>query len=419
MIPSKLLRKTLLGDIIIFLILTVSISGFLSWNLYREFTQEYENRGFVISSSIAESSLETFLNRDASTIQATVDQFLDEDGGVHYVFVVDEHGEIIAHTFVPSVPEELVRLKDELMAQKQSVIEEGYIINHLNIPEMGDFMDISSPILAGVAGRVHVGMSKSVINAKIMSAIAKELLIIFVIFLGSIIFDYFRVRRVSLPLRQLTESTAAVAAGDLDRRVEVRSDDELGLLATSFNQMVANLKAARDAVNEQQRLLEARSADLERTLNELRESVSAREQLSAMVRELSSPVVPILDDILVMPLIGIIDTERADLLIDSLLKGIERYRARVVIIDMTGVPLVDTYVARVLLQVAGAAQLLGTETVLVGLRPELAETIVALGLDLSRITTRADLRSGVSYALQLSRNGGTASTRSSAEESAI
>jgi rsbT co-antagonist protein RsbR len=115
---------------------------------------------------------------------------------------------------------------------------------------------------------------------------------------------------------------------------------------------------------------------------------------------LSSPVVPLLEGILVMPLVGVIDTERAALLLSTLLTATERHRASMVIVDVTGVPIVDTQVARVLLEAASAIRLLGAQTVLVGLRPELAQTIVGLGLDLTSLVTRADLQSAVSYALQ-------------------
>ncbi|NJO82598.1 MAG: STAS domain-containing protein [Blastochloris sp.] len=166
-----------------------------------------------------------------------------------------------------------------------------------------------------------------------------------------------------------------------------------------------------------QRLLTQRTNELERTLDELHDSIqmrdqirldlaeaiNTREQLRATLRTLASPVVPVLDGILVMPLIGPVDGERAALLSDSLLVAIERQRARVVIIDVTGVPIVDTQVARVLLQIAESARMLGAQPLLVGMRPELAQTIVGLGLDLSGLITRADLQSGVMYALQYRR----------------
>jgi rsbT co-antagonist protein RsbR len=101
-----------------------------------------------------------------------------------------------------------------------------------------------------------------------------------------------------------------------------------------------------------------------------------------------------------MPLIGAIDAERASILIEALLRGIEQYHASVIILDVTGVPVVDTHVARTLLDAAAAVRLLGAQAVLVGLRPELAQTIVSLGLSLSGLVTRANLQSGVTYAIQ-------------------
>jgi anti-anti-sigma factor len=178
----------------------------------------------------------------------------------------------------------------------------------------------------------------------------------------------------------------------------------VGALAGAFGQMVNDLGTTREIVAEQQRTLETRvserTADLERTLADLRESTTVREQLRATVRELASPVVPVLDGILVMPLVGVIDSERAGQLTSTLLRAVEQHRASMVILDVTGVPIIDTQVARTLLTAARAVKLLGTQTMLVGLRPELAQTIVGLGLDLGGLITEADLQSGVSYAMR-------------------
>jgi anti-anti-sigma regulatory factor/HAMP domain-containing protein len=210
------------------------------------------------------------------------------------------------------------------------------------------------------------------------------------------------------PIQTLTRAVEAFGRGDLSAPVEVQRRGELGVLARTFRHMADDLRESRAAIEEQNHALERRVADrtveLERALAELRESASAREQLSAAVREISSPVVPVLKGILVMPLVGAIDSDRARLLVRSLLQAIEQHRADVVIMDVTGVPIVDTQVARALLEAARAAQLLGARPVLVGLRPELAQTIVGLGLNLSGLVTRADLQSGVGYAIELRRN---------------
>ena len=210
--------------------------------------------------------------------------------------------------------------------------------------------------------------------------------------------------RLADPIAALTRVAARITSGDLGQRAEIRQRNEIGVLAAGFNNMTARLQ--QNVQGLEQRVAE-RTADLqqvldtqEETLNELREAISARQTLEKTIQELSSPVLPVLDGVLVMPLIGVIDSERAALLVTALLSAIEHHRARIVLMDVTGVPLVDTQVARVLLQAADAARLLGAEPILVGIRPELAQTIVGLGLDLSSLTTQADLQSGIRYALQ-------------------
>jgi anti-anti-sigma factor len=206
------------------------------------------------------------------------------------------------------------------------------------------------------------------------------------------------------PITRLARAAQTVTDRQLDQTIAITNTDEIGSLQQAFNQMVASLRHAGAAVAEQQILLEARvgerTADLTQALDELRETSSARDLLSAAIQELSSPVLPVLEGILVMPLIGLIDNERAGRLLRELLAAIERHRARSIILDVTGVPLIDTQVARVLLHAADAARLIGTQTIMVGIRPELAQTIVQLGVNLSDIVTRADLQSGVIYAIQ-------------------
>ncbi len=117
--------------------------------------------------------------------------------------------------------------------------------------------------------------------------------------------------------------------------------------------------------------------------------------------EVSSPIVPVYEGILVLPLIGSIDSMRAGQIMESLLESINSYSADVVILDITGVPVIDTGVANYLLQAARAARLLGSTVVLVGIGAEIAQTIVQLGIDLTGIITRANLQSGIEYALDL------------------
>ncbi|WP_161569310.1 PAS-domain containing protein [Candidatus Oscillochloris fontis] len=121
---------------------------------------------------------------------------------------------------------------------------------------------------------------------------------------------------------------------------------------------------------------------------------------SSLLAELSTPLLRISERVVVMPLIGSLDSSRASLVVDSLLQTIEDQRVEVAILDITGVPVVDTQIANVLIQCARAVKLLGAATVLTGIRPDVAQTMVALGIDLEGIVTRADLMGGIAYALR-------------------
>jgi rsbT co-antagonist protein RsbR len=120
----------------------------------------------------------------------------------------------------------------------------------------------------------------------------------------------------------------------------------------------------------------------------------------AALRELSTPLMPITDNILVMPLVGALDSARAQQVMEALLEGIATHQAELAIIDITGVQVVDTQVANALIQTARAVQLLGAHMVLTGISTAMAQTLIQLGADLSAVTTRGTLQSGFAYAMQ-------------------
>jgi rsbT co-antagonist protein RsbR len=122
---------------------------------------------------------------------------------------------------------------------------------------------------------------------------------------------------------------------------------------------------------------------------------------AAMLAELSTPLIPIDSQVMVMPLIGTLDSRRAQQIIDALLTGISESHARVAIIDITGVPIVDTQVANALIRAAQSVKLLGAQVVLTGIRPEVAQTLVGLGADLGGLVTRSSLQTGIAYAMSL------------------
>src|SRR6058998_578007 len=125
-----------------------------------------------------------------------------------------------------------------------------------------------------------------------------------------------------------------------------------------------------------------------------------REQQEA-IRELSTPVLPVRERLLILPSLGIIDAQRARQLTEQLLRGIRVNRAKVVVIDITGVPAMDASVANHLVQTVEASRLLGATVIVTGLSPELAQTLVNIGVDLSKMDTVGDLQGGIEEAERL------------------
>jgi rsbT co-antagonist protein RsbR len=143
-----------------------------------------------------------------------------------------------------------------------------------------------------------------------------------------------------------------------------------------------------------------KQAEISSRESELVEKLTIIEAQNTLLDQLSVPVIQVWDNILLLPLIGVMDSRRAGQVMESLLEAIARHSAQVVLLDITGVPVVDTSVASHLVRSVQAAQLLGCESLLVGISPEIAQTLVGLGVDFSRITTRATLQSGLEYALR-------------------
>jgi rsbT co-antagonist protein RsbR len=129
-----------------------------------------------------------------------------------------------------------------------------------------------------------------------------------------------------------------------------------------------------------------------------REQVIARQQRELM--ELSTPVVELWDGILALPLIGTLDSGRTQVVMESLLEKIVETGAAIAIIDITGVPTVDTLVAQHLMKTVAAARLMGADCIISGIRPQIAQTIVHLGVDLSAVTTKASLADAFRIALK-------------------
>jgi rsbT co-antagonist protein RsbR len=162
---------------------------------------------------------------------------------------------------------------------------------------------------------------------------------------------------------------------DFEARMVLSNDDVLVLSRDVTKQK----RAERERQAMQERIIEAQQATL---------------------RELSTPLMPIADGVVVMPLIGTIDTLRAQQIMEALLEGISDHYARFAILDITGVKVVDTQVAAALIRSAQAARMLGARMVLTGISPEIAQTLVHIGADMREMITKPTLQQGIAHVLE-------------------
>ncbi|WP_437968836.1 PAS domain-containing protein [Sorangium sp. So ce260] len=158
------------------------------------------------------------------------------------------------------------------------------------------------------------------------------------------------------------------------------------------------------------------SVDITRVKAAEREREAARDELLAAqqdtIRELVTPLLPIAEGVLVMPLIGFFDSARASRIIEALLQGVERHSARIAIIDITGVKAVDAQVAEMLVQAARAAGLLGAQVVLTGIQPAIARALIELDVDLRGLVTEGTLQGGIAHAYPVGQaRGGQGTSR--------
>ena len=224
----------LTGAIVVSTAVLLSIQ-FIS-SLRESFHAEFKSKGTAILESLTSSVQDTLLSRDASTIQGFIDQYREIEG-VAFVFVVDENNEVLAHTFVPSIPSKYENLKD--------LVEEGVEIQtRLTNLQGKRILEIEGPILAGLLGRAFVGMNLDIIENNIVNPLIQRtffftsLLVLFSI--GGVVILLGRAFR---PIEQLTKIAKAISSEKkFDQRIKETTNDEIGELTKAFNTMILDLK---------------------------------------------------------------------------------------------------------------------------------------------------------------------------------
>ena len=222
---QKLFQRTRFGIFAVFGMIVLSTSALCLWTVDTQLSAEYEINSRNIAKTVADSSVDILLNRDMATLQSLVDQF-NEIQGIGYIYITSESGEHLAHTFVPGIPEEILQSDH----RNTEPIER-------ELPGLGNFVEVGSPILAGVAGSVHVGMDKDVVSLKIQRAFGQQ------VYLASI----WLVNLAAKPLGELLAYAVDLARDQDEKALSDRDilarDDEAGELARLFLHVARNGQA--------------------------------------------------------------------------------------------------------------------------------------------------------------------------------
>ncbi len=221
---QRLFQGTLFGIFFPFGLIGVSTSILCIYTVDIHLSKEYESNSKGIAKTIADASVDIILNRDLSALQSLIDQFV-EIQGISYIYITSESSEFLAHTFVPRIPEE-IRNSDSFST---AAIERS-------LPGMGDFVEVSNPILTGVAGSVHIGMDMGLIVLKIQRAIGQQVYLISIIFVVGVFAAIWFVNLAAKPIERLLAYAVGLARDDgaaTDDRLLARND-EIGERARLF-----------------------------------------------------------------------------------------------------------------------------------------------------------------------------------------
>jgi len=196
---------------------------------------------------------------------------------------------------------------------------------------------------------------------------------------NSVIQDAFTPARLELLMLLSSQAAIAIENARLYAHVQLRTEELRKTEERLKLELIERERAENDRVTLQEEIIRVQ-----------------KERLA----ELSTPLIPITDRIMVMPLIGMMDQQRAHQVLETALQGVQSNRAEVVIIDITCVRIVDTDVASTLISTGAALRLLGSQVIITGIRPEVAQTLVGLHVDFGAIVTKGSLQGGIAYALR-------------------
>ncbi len=203
----------------------------------------------------------------------------------------------------------------------------------------------------------------------------------------------YNIEKIADRINRIEDVLSSVAAGDMEARIDSQTEDDLSGIEAAIDLLIDDLT---DELKQRERM----QKEVEDKLSKIQEQQKTILQQQADLMELSSPVSKVWDNVLILPVIGTLDSQRTQIMMENLLVKIVETGCTIAILDITGVPTVDTQVANHLLKTVTSARLLGAECIISGISPAIAQTIVHLGIDLSSIKTKSTLQDAMIFAMK-------------------
>ena len=251
---KRLQNKFLMGAVGLVLLLGLAVIIFLQNTLTEKLKVELLKRGFFITEDLAHESINAILTENLLELQILVNDQKSLLEDVEYIFVTDSEGKILVHTFQKGFPIDLKNVNIVSPGQQ-------YGIQSLNT-EKGLILDIAEPLLKGQIGVVHVGLTEEPIRKVVAGIIRRIIGIIVVIIIVGIGGANILAIIMTIPISEITSVVKAVGGGDLDRKVHVKSKDEIGDLGVALNKMIDERKLAEEKLLTYQEQLRSLSSEL-------------------------------------------------------------------------------------------------------------------------------------------------------------
>lgn len=268
----------------VFIILTLGLATTLIVHavLEKTLTKELKERGTVITRDLAANSIEAVLTEDIVVLRRLISNAKEVEEGIAYIYIVNSEGKIMVHSFDGGFPLGLLEYA-------------GHDGDLLLDTEEGFIRDISVPVLKGKAGRIHVGISESLIRAKITETTNTMILLTLLAGAFGMLLAYLAGDLITRPIYTLTKGVEEIGKGRLDSRIDVESSDEIGVLAQTFNKMAQELRNSMGEIKDYSTTLEQKVEEKTRELlllqginNMLNTGASLQEILNAITKGITS-----------------------------------------------------------------------------------------------------------------------------------